>query len=311
MIVRPSPLAANYDPDVFPDPLRFDIHRKPKRIMSVSPSGPHHCVGNILGRTTITLAIRRLLARFPHARLADPGFRAGLWRLGRRIALAKPADEDSMSPISRCGFVVSLLTLACWAWPAQSQAPYPSQPIKLIVPYAPGGVPDTTARLLAQRLQERVGQTVVVENRAGGNGGVAAGVIATSPPDGYTLLVVDTTLLSVSPLVREPAHLQSAEGFRADRGAGAHTAVSGGQRHHADQDAAGFRRSREGQPRQDQLRLGGNRQHAPSHHGSDEVRAQSRRHACSLSGHQPGGAGPARRSRPGVVGVVSESQGWR
>ena len=73
MIVRPSPLAANYDPTVFPDPLRFDIHRKPKRILSFA-IGPHHCVGNILGRTTITIAIRRLLARFPDARLADPDF---------------------------------------------------------------------------------------------------------------------------------------------------------------------------------------------------------------------------------------------
>jgi cytochrome P450 len=73
MIVRPSPLAANYDPDVFADPLRFDIHRKPKRIMSFA-AGPHHCVGNILGRTAITIAVRRLLARFPSARLADPDF---------------------------------------------------------------------------------------------------------------------------------------------------------------------------------------------------------------------------------------------
>jgi cytochrome P450 len=73
MIVRPSPLAANYDPTVFPDPLRFDIHRKPKRIMSFA-TGPHHCIGNILGRTTITTAIQRLLARFPRARLADPNF---------------------------------------------------------------------------------------------------------------------------------------------------------------------------------------------------------------------------------------------
>jgi cytochrome P450 len=73
MVVRPSPLAANYDPDVFPNPLRFDIHRKPKRIMSFAV-GPHHCVGNILGRSTITIAIRRLLARFPNARLADPDF---------------------------------------------------------------------------------------------------------------------------------------------------------------------------------------------------------------------------------------------
>jgi cytochrome P450 len=73
MVVRPSPLAANYDPEVFPDPLRFDIHRKPKRILSFAV-GPHHCIGNILGRTTITLAVRRLLARFPNARLADPDF---------------------------------------------------------------------------------------------------------------------------------------------------------------------------------------------------------------------------------------------
>jgi cytochrome P450 len=73
MIVRPSPLAANYDPLVYPDPLRFDIHRKPKRILSFAV-GPHYCVGNILGRTTITIAIQRLLARFPNARLADPDF---------------------------------------------------------------------------------------------------------------------------------------------------------------------------------------------------------------------------------------------
>jgi cytochrome P450 len=74
MVVRPSPLAANYDPDVFPDPTRFDIHRKPKRILSFG-AGPHHCIGNILGRTTITIAIRRLLARFPQAHLIDPGFK--------------------------------------------------------------------------------------------------------------------------------------------------------------------------------------------------------------------------------------------
>jgi len=73
MVVRPSPQAANYDPDVFPDPLRFDIHRNPKRILAFG-AGPHHCIGNILGRTAIAIAIRRLLARFPDARLADPHF---------------------------------------------------------------------------------------------------------------------------------------------------------------------------------------------------------------------------------------------
>lgn len=73
MVVRPSPLSPNYDPDVFPDPLRFDIHRKPKRILSFG-AGPHHCVGNILGRTAITTALQRLLARFPKAYIRDPNF---------------------------------------------------------------------------------------------------------------------------------------------------------------------------------------------------------------------------------------------
>lgn len=73
-IVRPSPLAPNYDPEAFPDPLRFDIHRQPKRILSFG-AGPHHCIGNILGRSTIIIAVTRLLARFPNAHIRDPHFR--------------------------------------------------------------------------------------------------------------------------------------------------------------------------------------------------------------------------------------------
>jgi tripartite-type tricarboxylate transporter receptor subunit TctC len=103
-------------------------------------------------------------------------------------------------PILRRASLIVLIGGLCLTWPALAAPQYPSQPIKLIVPYAPGGVPDTTARLLAQKLQDRVGQSVVVENRAGGNGSVAANAIAAAPADGYTLLVVDTTLLSVSPL---------------------------------------------------------------------------------------------------------------
>ena len=105
-----------------------------------------------------------------------------------------------MSPLLPRILLAVLVAGSCLPWPARAQPQYPSEPIKLIVPYAPGGVPDTTARLLAQKLQDRVGQTVVVENRAGGNGSIAAGVIAAAPADGTTFLVVDTTLLSVSPL---------------------------------------------------------------------------------------------------------------
>ena len=73
MIVRPSPQAANYDPDVFAAPLRFDIRRKPKMIMTFG-AGPHRCIGSHLAHTTLSLAVRMLMTRFPDARLADPHF---------------------------------------------------------------------------------------------------------------------------------------------------------------------------------------------------------------------------------------------
>lgn len=83
----------------------------------------------------------------------------------------------------------------------QAQAPYPNKPVRFIVPYSPGGLPDTVARITAQGLQERIGQAVVVENRPGSNGNVAAGVIATSPADGYTFMVTDGSILSINPLM--------------------------------------------------------------------------------------------------------------
>ena len=85
---------------------------------------------------------------------------------------------------------------------AYAQA-FPSKPIKLVVPYAPGGLPDTVARLLAQRLQGPLGQPVVVENKAGGGGAVAAATLAQSPADGHTLLVTDGPMLAIAPLVTQ------------------------------------------------------------------------------------------------------------
>ena len=77
---------------------------------------------------------------------------------------------------------------------------FPARGFTIIVPYGPGGGSDITARLLAKDLEGVIGKTVTVENRAGGNGSIAASVMTSAPADGYTLLVVDTTLLSVSPL---------------------------------------------------------------------------------------------------------------
>jgi len=70
---------------------------------------------------------------------------------------------------------------------------YPSKPIRLIVPLAPGGPSDTLARTVALRLTEVIGQSVVVENRAGAGGVVGTEIAAKSPPDGYTMILVSTS----------------------------------------------------------------------------------------------------------------------
>ena len=76
---------------------------------------------------------------------------------------------------------------------------YPNRSIKFIVPYSAGGLPDTVARIYAQRLSERLGQAVVVDNKPGANGVVAAQAMAASPKDGYTFLVTDGSMFSINP----------------------------------------------------------------------------------------------------------------
>jgi len=75
---------------------------------------------------------------------------------------------------------------------------FPARPVKIIVPYSPGGLPDTVARVVGQALSEKWGQQVIVENKPGGNGLVAAPLITSAAPDGYTLLVTDGTMFSVN-----------------------------------------------------------------------------------------------------------------
>ena len=82
--------------------------------------------------------------------------------------------------------------LACPPFPAWAQA-YPSKPLRLIVPFPPGGVTDIVGRLLAQRLGESLGRQIVVDNRAGANGLIGAQAAAKSPADGYTLLMATAT----------------------------------------------------------------------------------------------------------------------
>jgi tripartite-type tricarboxylate transporter receptor subunit TctC len=78
---------------------------------------------------------------------------------------------------------------------------YPSRPVRLIVPYAPGGGADTVARLVARRVSDTIGQTVVIENRGGAGSIIGTDMVAKAEPDGYTLLLGQSGPISINPAV--------------------------------------------------------------------------------------------------------------
>jgi tripartite-type tricarboxylate transporter receptor subunit TctC len=103
-------------------------------------------------------------------------------------------------PVNRRKMLVSSIALGAAASGVRAQA-WPTKPLRIIVPYAPGGTSDIIARAISQQLSEALKQSVIVENRAGANGNLGADAVAKSAPDGHTLLLCDVGALAISPSV--------------------------------------------------------------------------------------------------------------
>ncbi len=97
---------------------------------------------------------------------------------------------------------------------ATAQAPYPNRPVRIVVPFLPGGAADITARVIGQKLSEQMGQAFVVDNKPGAGGALAADIVAKAPADGYTLLVADMGQLAINPLLNAKLPYQPLRDFQ-------------------------------------------------------------------------------------------------
>jgi tripartite-type tricarboxylate transporter receptor subunit TctC len=111
--------------------------------------------------------------------------------------------EKEMTLINRRHLVaVTAVMLSLWGSSASAQASYPTQTVKIIVPFTPGTGMDTIARVVAPRLSERLGQPVVVQNQPGASGNIGADTVAKSTADGYTILMGANTMLMASQMYK-------------------------------------------------------------------------------------------------------------
>ena len=109
---------------------------------------------------------------------------------------------------------LSILAFVLTAFAGLSaQAEYPDRPVTVIVPFPPGGASDMTARLLTKKLAERVGQSVVVDNRGGANGSIGAAALKQAKPDGYTFLVGSIGVFGINPALFKDLRYNPLEDF--------------------------------------------------------------------------------------------------
>ena len=109
----------------------------------------------------------------------------GLWALG----------DNMLTWLRRLGFALALSSLALTA-AAQT---YPNKPLRLVVPYPPGATTDLTARLVAQKISDQFGQSIIVDNKGGASGNIGSDIVAKAAPDGYTFLIATDATHTTNP----------------------------------------------------------------------------------------------------------------
>jgi tripartite-type tricarboxylate transporter receptor subunit TctC len=115
--------------------------------------------------------------------------------------------------LTRRAVLYVAVAAACAASGAAAAQTYPAKPIRIVVGFAPGGPADVMARLVGQRMSVLLGQSVVVDNRPGAGGTIGARAVAESDPDGYTLLLGNTSTLVISPLIYKNVNYDPVKGF--------------------------------------------------------------------------------------------------
>jgi tripartite-type tricarboxylate transporter receptor subunit TctC len=102
--------------------------------------------------------------------------------------------------------LLTLVLAVSFAWTVAAQEPYPSKPIRLIVPFSPGAGTDSVARFMAQKLGESMKASIVIENKTGAGGAIGATEVARADPDGYTLLFVAGPFTTVAASAKNPGY---------------------------------------------------------------------------------------------------------